>query len=104
VSLDRTSPVDSLAGLDAEQLRERLRQEIAAQIAAEMGLSGLQLDPRRSLTEQGLDSVLTVVIRRRLEIRYAHPLPSTLLWQQPTVSAIADHLADLLAPVAEERA
>ncbi|WP_406674782.1 acyl carrier protein [Nonomuraea sp. N2-4H] len=51
---------------------------------------------RRPLVEQGLDSVMTVMVRRRLERRFGCRLPATLLWQQPTIAAIAAHLAGLL--------
>ncbi|MFJ9877791.1 type I polyketide synthase [[Kitasatospora] papulosa] len=86
----------SFAGLPPEQLRERAREEVAAQVAAEMKLPTASLDIRRSLVEQGLDSVMTIVVRRRLEKRFGLKLPATLLWHQPTVTAIADHVAELL--------
>ncbi|MGI5041588.1 acyl carrier protein, partial [Streptomyces sp. JAC128] len=85
-----------IAGLPPEQLRERAREEVAAQVAAEMKLPTASLDIRRSLVEQGLDSVMTIVVRRRLEKRFGLKLPATLLWHQPTVTAIADHVAELL--------
>ena len=86
-----------LAGLGPAELRSELSARVAALIATEMKLPARQLDARRSLAEQGLDSVLTIAIRRRLETLFGHSLPADLLWQQPTVSAIADHLAGLLA-------
>ncbi|WUI00907.1 type I polyketide synthase [Spirillospora sp. NBC_00431] len=85
------------AELPPERLQELLLEEVGGQIATEMRLAADDLDPRRSLTEQGLDSVMTLVIRRRLEKRFGQSLPSTLLWHQPTVTAIAEHLAGLLA-------
>jgi 6-methylsalicylic acid synthase len=92
---EATGP-DGLAELAPEELRARLLDEVAAQVAAEMKLPAQELDPRRSLAEQGLDSVMTIVIRRRLEKRFARSLPATLLWHQPTVTAIAEHLAELV--------
>ncbi|GAA3945060.1 type I polyketide synthase [Actinoplanes auranticolor] len=86
----------TLAGLSGPQLRDELLREVSSQVAAEMRLPVAALDARRSLSEQGLDSVMTVVIRRRLEKRFGHRLPATLLWQRPTVSAIVDHLAEQL--------
>ncbi|MFI6015637.1 type I polyketide synthase [Streptomyces sp. NPDC051243] len=88
---------DLFAGLSGEELRERLTEEIAGQIAGEMRLAVASLDVRRSLVEQGLDSVMTIVIRRRLEKRFGHKLPATLLWHQPTVVAISEHVAELLS-------
>jgi 6-methylsalicylic acid synthase len=86
-----------LTDLPPEQLRERLLADVGSQIAGEMRMSTAALDLRRSLVEQGLDSVMTIVIRRRLEKRFGHKLPATLLWHQPTVTAIADHLVELLS-------
>ncbi|MFF1712014.1 type I polyketide synthase [Streptomyces sp. NPDC058268] len=92
---------ESFADLAPEELRTRLLEEVGAQIAGEMKLATTQLDHRRSLVEQGLDSVMTIVIRRRLEKRFGQKLPATLLWHQPTVSAISEHLAELLAAPAD---
>jgi 6-methylsalicylic acid synthase len=86
----------SFRDLPPGQLRERLLEVIGAQIAGEMRMSAALLDARKSLVEQGLDSVMTIVIRRRLEKRFGHKLPSNLLWHQPTVTAIADHLVEHL--------
>jgi 6-methylsalicylic acid synthase len=88
---------EGLADLAPEELRELLLSEVAAQVATEMKLPVHELDPRRSLAEQGLDSVMTIVIRRRLEKRFARSLPATLLWHQPTVTAIAEHLAEMVS-------
>lgn len=66
-------------------------------IATEMRLPDTaDLHPRRPLLEQGLDSVMTVTIRKKLEKRFGHKLQATVFWQQPTVVAIADHLTELL--------
>ncbi|GFJ80766.1 phthiocerol synthesis polyketide synthase type I PpsA [Phytohabitans houttuyneae] len=92
------------AGLPEEQLRDRVRDEVGGQIAGEMRLPAQSLDPRRSLVEQGLDSVMTLLIRRRLERRFGHPLPATLLWHQPTVVAITEHLVELLSGAADDAA
>lgn len=101
---DLRGPAESFAGLAPEDLRERVLPEIRAEIAAVMRTAPEDLAIRRPLVEQGLDSVMTVMVRRRLEKRFGRRLPATLLWQQPTISAIADHLVDLLAtpvPAAE---
>uniref|UniRef100_UPI002AD35CBF beta-ketoacyl reductase n=1 Tax=Frankia sp. Cr1 TaxID=3073931 RepID=UPI002AD35CBF len=104
---DISAPVDGLApdasaepfaDLPPELLRGYLLDDVGTQISAEMKLPTTALDPRRSLIEQGLDSVMTIMIRRRLERRFGQKLPATLLWQQPTVTAITDHLVELLRP------
>ncbi|WP_345576636.1 type I polyketide synthase [Nonomuraea rosea] len=107
---DLQEPAESFAGLAPEDLREKVLPEVRAEIAAVMRLAPEDLAIRRPLVEQGLDSVMTVMVRRRLEKRFGRRLPATLLWQQPAISAIADHLVELLAtprpdaaPVPESR-
>ncbi|MFG3421695.1 type I polyketide synthase [Micromonospora sp. NPDC048063] len=95
---DGTGPDrQSLADLDPDELRERLIEEVRAAVAAEMKLAVEALDPRLPLVQQGMDSVMTVIVRRRLEKTYRRVLPASLFWQQPTVTAIAVHLAELIA-------
>lgn len=101
---DLGGPAESFAGLAPEDLRERVLPQISAEIAVVMRLAPEDLATRRPLVEQGLDSVMTVMVRRRLEKRFGCRLPATLLWQQPTISAIANHLVELLVaarPAAE---
>ncbi|MEV0757350.1 beta-ketoacyl synthase N-terminal-like domain-containing protein [Streptosporangium sp. NPDC050280] len=93
---DLGGPAESFSGLAPEDLRERVLPEIRAEIAAVMRLAPEDLATRRPLVEQGLDSVMTIMVRRRLEKRFGRRLPATLLWQQPTITAIANHLVGLL--------
>jgi 6-methylsalicylic acid synthase len=79
------------------ELAERVRVDIGALVGAEIRVPTEQLDPNRPLTEMGLDSVMTLVLRRRLEQKFRLNLPSTLLWDHPTVTAIAAYVLDLLA-------
>ncbi|WP_250906734.1 type I polyketide synthase [Nonomuraea sp. NEAU-A123] len=94
---DGVRPAESIAGLGPVELRAFLLEEVSAQIAQEMRLAPADLSPHRPLVEQGLDSVLTVVVRRRLEKRFRCSLPTTLLWRQPTVAAVSDYIAGLVS-------
>ncbi|WP_199510922.1 type I polyketide synthase [Nucisporomicrobium flavum] len=87
---------DEFAGLTGEALRERLRSEIALEVGAEMGQAAEDIDVRQPLNELGLDSVLTLAIRRRLEKRYQVSLPAALIWNRPTVEGIGEYLAGAL--------
>jgi 6-methylsalicylic acid synthase len=96
-SADGSGAADSgveLSGLASDELRERLADEVAQQVSTEMKLPAADLDVRRPLSELGLDSVMTVAIRRRLEKRLGVDIPATLLWTHPTVTAVADYLAE----------
>jgi 6-methylsalicylic acid synthase len=93
-----------LAGLDPAGRRERVLAEVTGQIGSQLKLSPADLDVRQPLTEFGLDSVMTVAIRRGLERRFGLSLPATLLWNHPTASAVADYVGDRLAERADSAA
>lgn len=92
---ERTEP---WAGLSGAELLDVLAEEIGTQVAAETKLALAEVDPRRPLIEMGLDSVMTVRIRRGLERRFGLQLPATLFWDRPTIVAVAELLAERLAP------
>ncbi|MFC6883236.1 MULTISPECIES: type I polyketide synthase [Actinomadura] len=81
-------------GLDLPELRVYLTQEIQRQVATETKLAAAEVDPRRPLVEMGVDSVMTVRIRRGLERRFRLPLSATLFWDRPTIDAVAALLAE----------
>ncbi|MET7307227.1 MULTISPECIES: type I polyketide synthase [unclassified Streptomyces] len=84
---------------EAQELLTLLVDEVRRQVAAEIKLAPEELDLQRPLLEMGLDSVMTVAVRRRLERLFRLSLPATLLWNRPTVLAIAEYLVECLAPV-----
>ncbi|TDC40394.1 SDR family NAD(P)-dependent oxidoreductase [Micromonospora sp. 15K316] len=86
----------SWAGLDGAALHAHLRQRISEQVADETRLPTTDIDPHRPLSEMGLDSVMTTRIRAALEQEFQLALPATLLWDQPTVSSIAEYIATRL--------
>jgi 6-methylsalicylic acid synthase len=92
------------AGLTGPELVAVLTAEIRDQVSAETQLPAAEVDPRRPLVEMGLDSVMTVRIRRGLERRFGLQLPSTLFWDRPTVEAVVELLAERLTPAELEQA
>jgi 6-methylsalicylic acid synthase len=85
------------AGLHGEELHDHLLGEVCGQVAGELKLAVEELDIDRPLAEMGFDSVMTQLVRARLERRFRVSLPATLLWNRPTVRAIGGFLAELLA-------
>jgi len=73
-----------------------VRQVVTALVAEELRIDPGALDPTRPLAELGVDSLLTQVIRRRIEQAFAVSVPATLLWRRPTLRAVTDHLAEIL--------
>jgi acyl transferase domain-containing protein/acyl carrier protein len=58
------------------------------------------IDPRRGLFEMGMDSLMSVQLRNRLQAELQCSLPSTLTFDHPTVAAIATYLVDHLVQTA----
>ena len=56
------------------------------------------LEPGQKLFELGLDSLMAIELKNTLQGQLGRPLPSTLVFEHPSVEALTDHLArDVLA-------
>ncbi len=85
--------------------RATLRLHTRRLAASVLGMSAPdELDETRPLAEQGLDSLMAVELRNALASAIGRPLPATLVFDHPTVAALGDHLAALLAPAEPEPA
>jgi len=82
-------------------LRQLEFQRPANADGAEMQMSITELDTARLLAGLGLDSVMMLAIRRKLEKRFRSALPATLMWTAPTITAVADYFTERLL-VAEQ--
>src|SRR5690606_26329805 len=56
-------------------------------------LAPARLDPRKALGSMGLNSLMAMELRNRLEAALGRSLSATLAWNYPTVQALAAHLA-----------
>jgi acyl transferase domain-containing protein/NAD(P)-dependent dehydrogenase (short-subunit alcohol dehydrogenase family)/acyl carrier protein len=84
------------AALPAER-RHVLATFLRGQVKTALGIdAAVELDERRPLKELGLDSLMAVELRNALAAALGKPLPATLLFDFPTLSALGDHLAGLL--------
>ena len=61
-------------------------------------LLGQGIGMEEPLMEAGLDSIGAVELRNSVATNYGIDLPATISFDQPTVRALADHLAAMLAP------
>jgi acyl carrier protein len=85
----------SLAGVDADQRRRLVVQFLQEQVAAAIGASGPSaVDIEQGLFDMGMDSLMSVELRGRIERALDVELPSTLTFNYPSVRTLADHLVD----------
>jgi acyl transferase domain-containing protein/pimeloyl-ACP methyl ester carboxylesterase len=87
---------DRLASMSVDELHAWVRAEVCDQIATEMRLPVADLNTRRPLVELGMDSILKMVIRRRLEKRFGLSVSATVFWKRPTIDALIEHLLEAL--------
>ncbi|GAA2807793.1 hypothetical protein GCM10010452_40570 [Crossiella cryophila] len=94
---------DPLAGLTGEQRAARLREIVRAEVAAVLGHpDGSAVDPRRIFGELGFDSLASVRLRNRLTEITGLALPVTVVFDHPTATALAAHLAERLGAAGPE--
>ncbi|WP_190143942.1 type I polyketide synthase, partial [Streptomyces glebosus] len=87
-----------LAGMPEKDRREALLDAVRRQAALVLAHPRPEtLETRRGLLELGFDSLTAVELRNRLSKITGLRLPSTVLFDHPTVSALADYLGSRLA-------
>jgi amino acid adenylation domain-containing protein len=77
---------------------------VVAAAAAVLGTEESAVQPGLDLFEIGMDSLMAITLRRRLEAGTGKTLPSNLIFNNPRVEALASLLADLLEVTAADAA
>jgi NADPH:quinone reductase-like Zn-dependent oxidoreductase/acyl carrier protein len=85
-----------LADAAPEKRRGLLLEHVRAQVAAVIGMpAGQSVAERQPLRDLGLDSLMAVELCNRLrrDLGIEQPLAATIVFDHPTVAAVADYLA-----------
>ncbi|MEM7342898.1 MAG: SDR family NAD(P)-dependent oxidoreductase, partial [Chloroflexota bacterium] len=86
-----------LAASPVEDRQPLLTQHLQTMVANSLGLPTHQsLDTRQGLMELGLDSLMAIEIKNKLERNLDQSLSATLLFDYPTIEALAAYLLDTL--------
>jgi acyl transferase domain-containing protein/acyl carrier protein len=95
-----SGPIGSgLAAIGEAERRPRLLAYLRSQLAATLGVAVPEdLELRQRFFDLGMDSLMAVEMRHRLERGLGVPLRSTLLFDYPTLEALAVHLEEAIAP------
>ena len=84
--------------------RALLEAHIREQAINVLGLSpSFKLDPNQGLATFGMDSLMTIELKNRLQVGVGRTLPSTLVFDYPTVVALADYIERNVLAVEPER-
>ncbi|XXX76161.1 amino acid adenylation domain-containing protein [Sorangium sp. So ce134] len=86
--------------LESAALHERqplLERHIAEQVGAVLRLEAPRLDRRAPFPSLGMDSLLSLETRNRLEASLKLGLPATVMFAYPSIAALAEHLLERLA-------
>ena len=99
-------PLGALAGKppvapeDAPYAASAIRAWLAARLAGRIGVEPAAVDVREPFAGFGLGSMQAVALAGELEEWLGRPLAPTLLYEYPTIEALADHLAGETSAVA----
>ena len=92
---------DSSPSTAGEYDPEQLAAHVLTAVAGQLGLPESDVNVDLPLVELGVDSIMTVRLRRQLEKQTGLSLPPTLLWEHPTAAAVTARIIELMAPAVE---
>jgi acyl carrier protein len=82
--------------------REMIQAWLIRKVSTALSLNPDQIDPRETFSSFGLDSRTAVSLSGDLERWLGRRLPPTLVWDYPTIDALADHLGAVASPPASD--
>jgi acyl carrier protein len=84
---------DQLAGAAVPKRSQILGKLVRDAVARVLKIAPERLDPRKPLGSMGLNSLMAMELRNRLEIALDRPLSAALAWNYPTIELLVSHLA-----------
>lgn len=95
--------LESLRETDSPQQRRQLLQaQVLEHIAAVLRVGTDRFDADTSLVTLGLDSLMAIALRNRLQRELALEIPTTVMWTHPTATALTGYLLGRLHPDADQ--
>jgi len=95
----RASPAKlTWSQMPTENVLSELETGLRSIVARELRMPEAELDLDRPFAELGLNSVLAMSVRRETELFVGIELSATMLWNHPTITSLAEHLAKKLLP------
>jgi acyl transferase domain-containing protein/acyl carrier protein len=82
-----------------DQRTALMRRCVGRHLAEVLKLGDVELEPDRPLGEYGLNSIMGLELRHRLERELSLRLSATIIWNYPTLASLAAHLQTRLDPI-----
>ncbi len=96
---------EALLAAPPEERRQLLESHLRAQVARVVGMSASKLDVQQPLNRLGIDSLMAVELKNRIELDLGTTIPVAKLLQGPSVALLTDELlASLPASSSEDDA
>jgi acyl transferase domain-containing protein/NADPH:quinone reductase-like Zn-dependent oxidoreductase len=90
---------DQLKDTPPSEWRDAVAVFVRQQVAKVLALpSGDSLGDQTPLTNMGIDSLMAIELRNALGAAVGKTLPASLVYDRPTIDALAEHLLGMLAP------
>ncbi len=86
-----------LTAADSSKRRNLLEQVLRGQAGQVLGIPEGKLDLEAPLTSMGMDSLMGLELRNRIEVALGIKLSAALLWTYPTLVALAQYLSDVFS-------
>ncbi|WP_456320075.1 type I polyketide synthase [Mycobacterium novum] len=83
--------------IPADQRRDELVVRLQAILARELRTSAAAVDVDQPFPEMGLDSMIAMTVLKETQQLVGVDLSASMLWNHPSISALATHLVGLLA-------
>jgi phthiocerol/phenolphthiocerol synthesis type-I polyketide synthase A len=90
-------PVPDWSQMSVEAVDFGVRARLRRLLACELRIPATQIDPDRSFPELGLDSMMAMGVLKATKSVLGVDVSPTMLWDHPTISSLAAHLAESLA-------
>ncbi|MCW2626264.1 type I polyketide synthase [Mycobacterium sp.] len=101
-SAPRTEFREALRNCEPTQRHDLLADHVSVLVASVMGLDSPQLlDPTAGFFQFGMDSLMSVTLQRALSESLGEPMPASVVFDYPTVVALAEYLATVLPELIE---
>jgi len=96
---EESTIIQALLNVAQEERRQLLEEHFREQVAGVLQLSAAELDVQQSLTALGLDSLMAVELKNRVELELGIRIPIVTFLQGPSIAEFTSQVLDQVAAV-----